>query len=93
MEKTLEILDLPEDVRRLAGECEVSGKRTLFARNGRPVALLMSYDEYLALRETLEISANPDLRTAIDEGEMEVKRNALLAVEDLIEGGGMRDEG
>ena len=46
----------------------------------------MSYDEYLALRETLDISSNAELQTAIDTAEYEVKRNALLAVEDLIEG-------
>lgn len=46
----------------------------------------MSYDEYLALRETVEISANAEIRTAIDEAEMDVKRNALMLVEDLIEG-------
>ena len=34
MEKRLELLDLPPDVRQLVGECEVSGKRTLFARDG-----------------------------------------------------------
>jgi PHD/YefM family antitoxin component YafN of YafNO toxin-antitoxin module len=85
MEKHLEILDLPEDVRRLAGACEVSGERTIFTRNGRSVAILMSYDEYLALRETLIISANAELQAALDSAEYEVKRNALLAVEDLIE--------
>jgi PHD/YefM family antitoxin component YafN of YafNO toxin-antitoxin module len=85
MEKLLEILDLPEDVRRLVGECELTGKRTVFGRNGRPAALLMSHDEYLALRETLEISRDTDLRAAIDEAEYEVKRNALIAIEDLLE--------
>lgn len=45
----------------------------------------MSHDEYLALRETLEISRDTDLRAAIDEAEYEVKRNALIAIEDLLE--------
>ena len=85
MEKLHEILDLPEDVRRLVGECELTGKRTLFARNGRPIAVLLSHDEYLALKETLEISRDPKLRTAIDDAEYEVKRNALIVVEDLLE--------
>ena len=84
MEKPLEILDLQESVRRLVGECEVTGKRTLFARNGRSIAVLMSYDEYLALRETLEISRDEALRAALDTAEFEVKRNAMLAVEDLL---------
>jgi PHD/YefM family antitoxin component YafN of YafNO toxin-antitoxin module len=93
MEKPLEILDLPEDVRRLVGACELTGKRTVFSRNGRPIAALISYDEYLALQETLAISNDAALRAAIDAAEEQAKRGAILAVEDLIEGGGMRDEG
>ena len=86
MEKPLEILDLPEDVRRLVGECELTGKRTLFARNGRTVAVLISHDEYLALRETIDIANNPELRRQIDAAEEQLKRNALMLPEDLFEG-------
>jgi PHD/YefM family antitoxin component YafN of YafNO toxin-antitoxin module len=85
MEKPHEILDLPEDVRRLVGECELTGKRTLFSRNGRAIAVLLSHDEYLALRETLEISRDATLRERITVAEEEMKRNALLVVEDLLE--------
>jgi PHD/YefM family antitoxin component YafN of YafNO toxin-antitoxin module len=84
MEKRLEILDLPPDVRQLVAECEVSGKRTLFARDGRPVAILISHDEYLALRETIEVSNNADLRRQIETAEDEVKRGAMMLPEDLF---------
>ena len=85
MEKRLEILDLLPDVRQLVAECEVSGKRTLFARDGRPVAILISHDEYLALRETIEVSNNADLRRQIETAEDEVKRGAMMLPEDLFE--------
>jgi PHD/YefM family antitoxin component YafN of YafNO toxin-antitoxin module len=85
MEKQLELLDLPPDVRLLVGECEVTGKRTVFARDGRAVAILVSYDEYLALRETIDISNNADLRRQIESAEEEVKRGALLLPEDLFD--------
>ena len=52
--KKIDILDLPESARDLIRECEAQGERTQFERNGRPVAVLVSYDEYLALRETIE---------------------------------------
>ena len=86
MEKRLELLDLPPDVRQLVAECEVSGKRTIFARDGRPVAILISHDEYLALRETIDISNNADLRRQIETAEDEVKRGAMMLPEDLFEG-------
>ena len=84
MEKRLEILDLPPDVRQLVAECEVSGKRTVFARDGKPVAILISHDEYLALRETIEVSNNADLRRQIETAEDEVKRGAMMLPEDLF---------
>jgi PHD/YefM family antitoxin component YafN of YafNO toxin-antitoxin module len=85
MEKRLELLELSPDVRQLVAECEVSGKRTRFERDGKPVAILVSFDEYLALRETIEISNNAELRKQIDVAEDELKRNALLLPEDLFE--------
>jgi PHD/YefM family antitoxin component YafN of YafNO toxin-antitoxin module len=93
MPKPLEILDLAEDVRRLVGACELTGQRTVFSRNGREIAVLLSHDEYLALKETLEISTNESLRSEVQRAEDDVKRNALIVVEDLVEGGGRRDEG
>ena len=65
-EKSLEILETPPEVRELVRECELTGRRTLFQRDGRAVAILVSYDEYLALRETIEIGNDADLRTRID---------------------------
>jgi PHD/YefM family antitoxin component YafN of YafNO toxin-antitoxin module len=85
MDKRLELLDLPPDVRQLVAECEISGKRTVFSRDGRPVAILLSHDEYLALRETIDIANNADLRQQIERAEEEVKRGAMMLPEDLFE--------
>jgi PHD/YefM family antitoxin component YafN of YafNO toxin-antitoxin module len=85
MEKRLELLELSPDVRQLVGECEVTGKRTIFERDGRPVAILVSHDEYLALRETIDIANNPELRRQIEAAEDEVKRNALMLPEEMFE--------
>jgi len=72
-------------VRQLVAECEISGKRTVFSRDGRPVAILLSHDEYLALRETIDIANNADLRQQIERAEEEVKRGAMMLPEDLFE--------
>src|ERR1700757_3043136 len=86
MEKRLELLEQSPDVRQLVAECEVSGTRTRFERDGKTVAILVSYDEYLALRETIEIANNAELRKQIDASEDELRRNALMLPEDLFEG-------
>lgn len=83
MEKTREIPDLPEPVRALVGECELTGKRTFFTRNGSPVVALVSYDEYLALRETVEIANDDVLRAHLREADAEAQRGALMEVQDL----------
>ncbi len=84
MEKRLEILDLSDAVREIVGECELTGKRTLFQRNGRPVAILASYDEYLALRETIAIAADAILRGRIDAADEEIRRGAMVLPEELL---------
>ncbi len=86
MEKRLNLLDLPPDVRQLVAECELTGKKTVFERNGRAVVILVSYDEYLALRETIDIANDAELRAAIERAEEEVKRGTMLLPEDLFEG-------
>jgi PHD/YefM family antitoxin component YafN of YafNO toxin-antitoxin module len=85
MEKRIDILGLPPDVRELVGECELTGRRTEFLRNGRPVVALVSYDEWLAMRETLDIANDGALREQIERGDEEARRNALMVVEDLVE--------
>jgi len=56
-------------VRELVGECELTGRRTIFTRNGRPAVVLVSHDEYLALRETIEVASDAALRAQIEEAE------------------------
>ena len=84
MEKRLEILDLPPDVRELAGECELTGKRITFTRGGRPVAILISYDEWLAQRETIELANDEILRARIARADAELQRGAALELIDLV---------
>lgn len=83
MEKRLEILDLPPDVRALVGECELTGRRTLFTRNGRPVVTLVSHDEYLALRETIDVANDAATRAQIEAADAETQRGAMLLAEEL----------
>ena len=75
--KHLELIDLPEDVRAFVAECETSGKKTSFDRNGRPVAVLVSWDEYLALRETIEVSNDAQLVAALRKSDAEAERGAI----------------
>ena len=72
-------------MRELVGECELTGRRTLFLRNGRPVVALVSHDEWLALKETIDIANDEALRAQIAQAEAEAQRGAVMEVEDLEE--------
>ncbi len=72
--KHLDVLDLSDDARDLIRECEAMGTRTVFERNGRPVAMLVSHDEYTALRETIEIANDSLLFAKIVEADEESRR-------------------
>lgn len=73
--KRIDVLDLPEESRDLIRECEARGERTVFERSGRPVAVLLSHDEYMAMRETLDIANDPLLFAKIAEAdEQEVEQ-------------------
>ena len=82
--KKLDLLELPVEVRELVSECELTGRQTIFERGGRPVAILVSHDEYLALHETIEISNDADLRRRIDAADAQANRGAVLLPEDLF---------
>lgn len=83
-EKRLEMIELPAEAKDLVSECELTGRRTYFQRNGRAVAVLISHDEYLALRETIEIANDAPLREKIAAAEQEAARNAVMLPEDLF---------
>ena len=69
--KRIEILDLPEETRDLIRECAAQGTRTFFEREGRPAAVLVSYDEYIALRETIDIANDSLLFAKLAEADEE----------------------
>ncbi|HEU4888462.1 MAG TPA: type II toxin-antitoxin system Phd/YefM family antitoxin [Thermoanaerobaculia bacterium] len=69
--KKIDLLDLSEETRDLIRETATKGERTFFEREGRPVAVLVSYDEYLALRETIEIANDSLLFARLAEADEE----------------------
>jgi PHD/YefM family antitoxin component YafN of YafNO toxin-antitoxin module len=84
MEDTrIEIPEAPPEIRDVVAKCEVAGHRTLFTRDGRTVAVLVSWDEYLSLRETVDIAADPEEIAAIGRAEDELRRGAVILGEDL----------
>ena len=76
--KRIDLLDLPEDARDLVRDCEAKGERTIFERSERPVAVLVSWDEYLALRETIEIANDSLFFARLAEADQQIERGEFI---------------
>jgi PHD/YefM family antitoxin component YafN of YafNO toxin-antitoxin module len=55
----------------------------LVTRNGRPAAVLVPVDEYLALEETAEMLSDADALAALESGLAEIARGETVPLEDL----------
>jgi PHD/YefM family antitoxin component YafN of YafNO toxin-antitoxin module len=74
----MDVLRLPEHIRRIVLECELTGMQTIFERSGRPAAILTSFDEYVALKETIAISNDARLRARMKLAETDEEPVAML---------------
>ncbi len=71
---------------RLLAEVEQLGEEIVITRSGRPAGVLMSYEEYQGLLETLEILADPKLAEAVRKGLEEVEAGELVTHEEAWSG-------
>ena len=81
--KRVDILDLPDVLRTTVHECELTGMQTVFERNGRAVAILTSYDEYVALQETIAIANDARLRALMKLADDQAQRGEFDLFENL----------
>jgi len=68
----------------LLDEVRGSQEHVVITRNGRPVALLMSLDEYESLEETIEVLSDEDLMEQLRQSEEDVKAGRLVDLDDLL---------
>ena len=72
--KTLPLAEAKAKLSRLVDRVEKTDEEILITRNGRPVAILVSPDEYDSWKETRAIKSNPELMREIRRGLRELKR-------------------
>ena len=74
MTKTLPLSEVKAKLSVLIAGIVKRADEIIITRNGKPVAVLMSPDEYDSWRETQEIKRDPDLMRQIRESEAAYKR-------------------
>lgn len=65
MAKTLPISEVKTRLPELVSGVAEREEEIVVTRNGKPVAVLVNYDEYECLRETLDVLSNHPLMTQI----------------------------
>lgn len=83
MAKTLPATDAKHDFNNLISNIQKKMDEYVITVNGKPVARLVSNEEYESLKETLEIMSNPQLMKDIKEGEEEIKRGEYVTLEEF----------
>ena len=71
-ETTMALSDVRVNLRTIVDEVLATGTQFTMTRHGRPVAVLLSHDEYESMIETLNILSDDDAMGAIDEAENEL---------------------
>ncbi len=62
MTRTLSISNVKTHFPQLVTGVEERAEEIVVTKNGKPAAVLLSYEEYESLKETLEILSQPSLR-------------------------------
>lgn len=62
----------------LVDEVAATGAELVITKHGRPVAVLISHDEYEELVETLNILSDPDAMAALAEAESDIEAGRLV---------------
>jgi antitoxin YefM len=76
--KTLPLAEAKAQLSRLVDRVEKTDEEVLITRNGRPVAILVSPDEYESWKETRAIQSDRELMKEIRRGLRELKKGGRV---------------
>jgi antitoxin YefM len=72
MNNVAPLTEVRDNLREIVDDVVESGNVYTITRHGRPVAVVLSHDEYESLVETMNILADPAAMEAIAEGAVEL---------------------
>jgi len=83
MTKSISLKNLRPKLPKVITEIDSKMDRFIITKRGKPVALMMSIDDYEGLLETLNILSDKKLMKGIKEAQKEVEKGNLKALEDI----------
>jgi len=79
--QTLPVTEARARLPQLVKAADERFERTVITSNGKPTAVIMSYEEYEAWEETLEILSDREARRAIREADAELAAGKAVSFE------------
>ena len=74
MVNTMTLKELRPELPQVIDRIDSRMDRFVITRRGKPVAVMMSMDDYESLMETLDILADPEATARIRKGETEIRK-------------------
>jgi antitoxin YefM len=84
--RTKHVLSISEARKKIfdiADEVQKPGIHYTFTEKGKPKTVMMSYDEFDSLMETLEIMSDPKIMKNIEKAEEEARKGNYVTLEEL----------
>jgi prevent-host-death family protein len=82
-ERFLTVTEAKKSFCELVRETDKTFDRVIITRGGHPMAVLLAYDDYAGMEETIEIMSDPELVKAIREGEEDIRAGRTISLEDV----------
>jgi antitoxin YefM len=82
--KTIPITEARANLPQIIKAADERLDRTIITSNGKPAAVIMSYDEYEAWEETLEILSSPKAMRAIRQADQELANENTFPFEQVF---------
>ena len=84
MARVLPLSEAKARLSQLVADLEVNEEELIITRNGRPVAVLLSADEFASWQETREIQRNPTLMRGIKRGLRQLEKGQRFTLEEVF---------
>jgi antitoxin YefM len=82
--KVVPFTDARATLSELLDLLEREQEHVVITRNGKPVAILMSAEEWESWEETIEVLSDPELMAALAESEEDVKAGRLYTLDEVM---------
>ena len=80
---TLSLTDVRGNLREVVDGVVRTGSEIIITRHGKPVAVLLAFDEYESLIETVNILSDEDTMAAIAESEADFAAGNFLRIDQI----------